>query len=143
MSNSPELPSAVVVDIDGTIASHEGIRGHHDYARVGEDAPIQAIVRLVQLLAKHHRVIYCSGRAESSRQATEAWLERHGLPGHELLLLRPTGDRRSDEVVKAELYRSSIAPAYCVELVLEDRSRVVRMWRDLGLTCLQVAEGDF
>ena len=143
MSEPQGSPSVVVVDIDGTIASHEGIRGHHDYARVGDDAPVEAIVRLVQLLAEHHRIIYCAGRAESSRQATESWLERHGLPSHELLRLRARGDYRRDEVVKAELYASRIAPSYRVELVLEDRSRVVRMWRDLGLTCLQVAEGDF
>ena len=27
--------------------------------------------------------------------------------------------------------------------VFEDRDRVVKMWRDLGITCFQVAEGDF
>ena len=27
--------------------------------------------------------------------------------------------------------------------VLDDRSQVVKMWRELGLTCLQVADGNF
>ena len=27
--------------------------------------------------------------------------------------------------------------------VFEDRASVVKMWRDLGITCLQVDEGDF
>ena len=27
--------------------------------------------------------------------------------------------------------------------VLDDRDRVVKMWRDLGLTCFQVAQGNF
>ena len=27
--------------------------------------------------------------------------------------------------------------------VLDDRNQVVKMWRENGLTCLQVAEGDF
>ena len=26
---------------------------------------------------------------------------------------------------------------------VEDRNSVVKMWRDLGLTCMQVAEGNF
>jgi hypothetical protein len=30
-----------------------------------------------------------------------------------------------------------------VVLCLDDRNSVVKLWRDLGLTCLQVAEGDF
>ena len=32
---------------------------------------------------------------------------------------------------------------YDVEFVLDDRDRVVKMWRDRGLKVLQVAEGDF
>ena len=32
---------------------------------------------------------------------------------------------------------------YNVKFVLDDRNRVVEMWRSLGLTCLQVADGDF
>lgn len=138
-----ERASAVIVDIDGTIASHAGIRGHHDYDRVGEDAPVAAIVRLVRMLASEHRIVFLSGRVESSRAATTQWLERHGLAPYDLLLLRPNGDRRRDEVVKHELYDAHVAARYDVELVLEDRSRVVAMWRAIGLTCLQVAEGDF
>ena len=30
-----------------------------------------------------------------------------------------------------------------VFLVVDDRQKVVNMWRDLGLTCVQVAPGDF
>lgn len=30
-----------------------------------------------------------------------------------------------------------------VEIVFDDRNSVVKMWRLLGLTCFQVAEGDF
>jgi len=34
-------------------------------------------------------------------------------------------------------------PKYHVEFVLDDRNQVVNFWRYLGLTCFQVAEGDF
>jgi hypothetical protein len=30
-----------------------------------------------------------------------------------------------------------------IAFVLEDRNSMVKKWRELGLTCLQVAEGDF
>lgn len=45
--------------------------------------------------------------------------------------------------MKRALYEAYVADRYEVALVLEDRSGVVRMWRALGLTCLQVAAGDF
>ena len=36
-----------------------------------------------------------------------------------------------------------IKDKYQVDYVLDDRNQVVEMWRSLGLTCLQVADGDF
>ena len=68
------------------------------------------------------------------------WLEEHDVNYHELLLRRD-GDYRSDVVVKremlADLDKSKIL------FVVEDRSRVVEMWRSEGLVCLQCAPGEF
>jgi hypothetical protein len=138
-----EKVSVVIVDIDGTLADHGGLRGPYDYARVAVDRPIEAIIRLVNLLAEHLGVILVSGREDSARRETEAWLRRHGIAEWLALHMRPTGDFRRDEIVKRELYEAHIEDRYRVELVLDDRSRVVKMWRSLGLTCLQVADGDF
>ena len=57
--------------------------------------------------------------------------------------MRPAGDRRRDSIVKAELFDRKVRDEYRVLVVLDDRKQVVDMWRSLGLTCLQVAEGDF
>jgi hypothetical protein len=57
--------------------------------------------------------------------------------------MRARGDGRPDEIVKKELYRKRVAPRWKVTAVLDDRDKVVRMWRRIGLTVLQVAEGDF
>jgi hypothetical protein len=71
------------------------------------------------------------------------WIAEHiGVAG-EALLMRPSGDSRPDSVVKRELYERYVAPRHTVTAVLDDRNAVVRMWRDLGLTVLQVADGDF
>jgi hypothetical protein len=59
------------------------------------------------------------------------------------LLMRPNGDNRADDVVKEELFRARIQPRYSVAGVIDDRNRIVKMWRRLGLVCFQVAEGDF
>jgi len=57
--------------------------------------------------------------------------------------MREVGDRRKDTEVKAEIYHRFIEPQYDVHYILDDRDQVVKMWRSLGLTCLQVAEGAF
>jgi len=57
--------------------------------------------------------------------------------------MRSQGDTRPDEIVKREIYEEHIKPLYNVDFVLDDRNKVVKMWRSLGLKVLQVAEGNF
>jgi len=57
--------------------------------------------------------------------------------------MRPTGDNRKDAIVKREIFDREIRDRYRILFVLDDRNQVVDMWRELGLTCLQVAPGDF
>lgn len=137
-------PRAVLVDIDGTLA-HRGDRSPYDWSRVGEDEPNPAVIELVQTIAAagRHRIILMSGRDEVCRQQTEVWLDAQVVP-YEALHMRPHKDNRKDSIVKAELYRHHIEGRYDVAWVVDDRDQVVRMWREeLGLTCLQVAEGNF
>jgi hypothetical protein len=87
-------------------------------------------------------IILVSGRMEKNREVTETWLIKN-LIHHTALFMRPTDDIRNDTIVKQEIYEREIKGKYNVLFVLDDRDRVVRMWRDQGLKCLQVAEGDF
>ena len=57
--------------------------------------------------------------------------------------MRATGDQRRDSIVKLEIFDQEIRDRYHVIGVFDDRQQVVRMWRALGLTVFQVAEGDF
>jgi hypothetical protein len=57
--------------------------------------------------------------------------------------MRKSGDLRKDSIVKQEIYEQFILNQYNTAFVLDDRDQVVRVWRDLGLTCLQVVYGDF
>ena len=52
-------------------------------------------------------------------------------------------DSRKDSIVKQEIYEMCIKDKYNVLFVLDDRDQVVNMWREQGLKCLQVAEGNF
>lgn len=136
-------PPAVLVDVDGTIALANG-RNPYDESTVSADLPNADIIAVVRALHRDgHRLIVVSGRTEGSRADTCAWLEQHLAVPIDAVYLRATGDRRPDTVVKKQIYRQHIEPRYRVVCVLEDRARVVEMWRGLGLTCLQVAPGDF
>ena len=140
----PDLPAAVIVDLDGTVALHDSERGHYEYENVAGDRPNWPVVHLVRQLARECELVFLSGREDRCRHATTWWLSHHQIgPAPHRLLMRETGDRRADYIVKAELLDASIRGAYDVRLVLDDRDQVVAMWRAMGLTCLQVADGDF
>jgi hypothetical protein len=87
-------------------------------------------------------VVFCSGREDTARAETALWIaENVEVPGE--LWMRAAGDRRRDSIVKRELFDVHIRNRYAVRYVLDDRQQVVDMWRSLGLTCMQVARGDF
>jgi hypothetical protein len=54
------------------------------------------------------------------------------------LWMRAEGDRRPDDIVKAELFDAHVRDRYDVRFV-----RVVALWRRMNLKCWQVAYGEF
>lgn len=139
----PGTPSAIIVDIDGTVALMNG-RGPYDLSRVSEDLPNWGVIEAV--VALYHQgpeVIFCSGREDIVREDTVRWLKEHvGIP-IDHLYMRVTGDKRRDSIVKREIFDRHIRDHFNVKLVFDDRQQVVDMWRGLGLTVAQVADGDF
>lgn len=135
---------AIIVDIDGTVALKDGARGPYEYDKVHLDKPNRNVVELVKKLSNGYDVYFLSGREETCRPETMAWLDRHVIWVHpDRLLMRAAKDYRDDTIVKRELYEKHIQPYRDVLFVLDDRDKVVAMWRELGLTCLQVAPGPF
>lgn len=132
----------VVVDIDGTVA-HRSNRDIYDYSKVISDAPDPVVIEVVASLWKAgHKVVFVSGREDYCFDDTYKWLMSN-CPPFIKLYLRKTGDFRSDEIVKKEIYENHIKDNFDVLCVIDDRQRVVDMWRSLGLKCLQVDKGDF
>lgn len=137
----PMLQPAIVCDIDGTLA-HMHDRSPYDWSKVGNDKVDIPIAWLTSILFRSVSVILVSGRDESCRKETEDWLAKNSIC-YTKLIMRKEGDNRPDEVVKEEIFNENIRGNYNVRFVLDDRNKVVDMWRQLGLKCLQVAEGDF
>ena len=140
----------VIFDIDGTLADVSE-RIHHlkkkpknwdaFFQGMARDKAIRSMVRLCNILyASGIHIILCSGRNEEYRTETVKWLAQQGVHYHDVLL-RKDKDRRSDTIIKRELL--SMIDQSKVLFVVEDRSRVVDMWRSEGLVCLQCAPGEF
>lgn len=141
-SGNPNNPDAVMVDIDGTLAKMKD-RGPFDWARVGEDDPVERVIEIVNMyFLSGKRIVVMSGRDSVCRKETIAWLDKHEVP-FDSLFMRAENDMRKDSIVKHELFWAHVAPFYNVQLVLDDRLQVVEMWRAIDLTVFQVAEGNF
>lgn len=139
----PALPSAVMCDIDGTLAL-TGDRSPYDFSRCGIDVLNEPVRYALDAFrrADGDTIVLLSGRGEEHRPQTEEWLQRHEVPYDELWM-RPLGDTRRDDVVKAELFDAHVRHRYAVRVSLDDRDRVVAVWRRMGLPTWQVNYGDF
>jgi|TARA_R100000995_G_scaffold693_1_gene455 uncharacterized HAD superfamily protein len=139
----------ILVDLDGTLSDY-GHRVHlykeRDYeafnkAGIG-DKPIENICNIVRRLKDEETdIIVMTARDDSCREDTARWLKLNDIQ-YDGLLMRKSGDMSSDPVCKKNLFNEYF-DYKDIWFVLEDRKCVVDMWRGEGLTCLQVAPGDW
>lgn len=137
------LPSAIIVDVDGTVADGAGVRDMYDPTKYHLDKPRTEIIQMVR--EAHYElgkeIIFCSGRHIDFFAVTEEWLYREVKVPFTLVMREHEG--RDDSVEKLWLFDNYIRGKWNIDYVLDDRDRVVKAWRSIGLTCLQVEEGDF
>lgn len=138
-TDSPELPKAIIVDIDGTLAKMQG-RSPFDWSKVKEDAVNEVVKTLVNDYG--YTVIIFSGRDGICKDDTIQWLRGNEIE-YQFLFMRDVGNTEKDAIIKRRMFEENVRGKYFIEYVLDDRNQVVEMWRNMGLTCLQVAEGDF
>jgi hydroxymethylpyrimidine pyrophosphatase-like HAD family hydrolase len=136
------MSKVVIIDIDGTVAEKTD-RHIFNYKKVLTDSPKAEVIEVVNSFWKSgYKIIFLSGRPDSCFDDTYQWLSLN-CPPFIKLLMRKTGDNRKDAEIKKEIYFNEIESNFDVLCVLDDRNQVVDMWREIGLTCLQVAPGDF
>jgi hypothetical protein len=97
-----------LVDIDGTLALRDELRGPFDWHLVMGDRPNQPVVDVVVALSQAgFQIIYISGRPDSTMEVTSKWLDENvGVAG--LIFMRSENDYRSDDIVKAEIFENKI-----------------------------------
>lgn len=147
----------IIFDLDGTLADlthrrHLVTTKPKNWGLFYKLAHLDTVIEPIAMVARGftagNRVIICSGRPDDMRAMTEVWLTKHvwgeyRWMSHAGLYMRKAKDNRADDIVKEELLDQIIADGYRPELVFDDRTRVVAMWRRRGLLCAQVAEGNF
>jgi beta-phosphoglucomutase-like phosphatase (HAD superfamily) len=105
------------------------------------DKPIWPVINtLTGLRQSGAQIEIWTGRSDFVREETEAWLARHAMHPCYLTNMRPHGNHIPDHVLKKQWLEAAKEKPH---LVFEDRARVVEMWRANGITCCQVAEGNF
>jgi predicted kinase len=133
----------VVFDLDGTLAHNNGKRGYFDWLKVGVD-DVDEVTKetLVAYKNRGYEIVIVSGRDGVSMKPTIKWLDDNDIP-FDNIFLRPEGDYRKDTLIKTEIFENNLKPNYNILCVLEDRKKVVDMWRGLGVKCFQVVDGDY
>lgn len=104
-------------------------------------------IDVVDMLLKHEdegrEIFFVSARPEECRYETEVWLENvfKGYRMHKALFMRPQHDKREDSEVKAQMLDDLFPDRSWIVEVIDDRPRVIRMWREKGLNVKDVGSG--
>lgn len=139
--SNDKLPPAIICDIDGTLA-YSPCRSVYDYTKVDKDIPNKKLIEMLKLFKSNgYKLIIFSGRNDDSKNETEAWLKKHEIE-YDLIDMRVTGDLREDSIVKKEMYLKNVENKYNILTVFDDRPRVIRMWKSLGLMVCDVNRQD-
>ena len=151
------MKNTIIFDLDGTLALIDERRELstkpngkidfnklHDASLIKHDKPNWPVIKMAQLFAEQgFKIVIFSGRSDKTATATLSWLSRNKVP-FKKLVMRPhkTMGFVPDEILKKDMLDKHL-DINNIFMVVDDRQKVVDMWRSLGLTCLQVAEGNF
>ena len=145
----------VIFDLDGTLALIDDRRdlatkdnGKFDWDvffdpdNINLDLPNVPVIQMANILHKQgFRIFILSGRSDVTHQATVNWLNDNGI-WWDHLVMRPQNHLYLPDNDLKQMWLDSIGKDN-VAMVFDDRQQVVDMWRDNGLTCFQVADGNF
>lgn len=147
---------AIICDLDGTLYNSKerqdlylrnGKKNFDEFHQAAhKDKPHFWCAELIQSMrAAGYRTVFTSGRDDCHEESTRVWIKRHlnwGDADYDLIM-RKTYDWTADDEMKKDWYEKLIEPHYEILFAIDDRKRVVDMWRSLGLTCLHCDVGDF
>lgn len=161
-----------IFDLDGTLADIEHRRKFLDKnlftnlspnerwrnffreEEILKDTPKYRIMELLQILKQYHTIWIWSARPDYLLEVTLKWFSLYlqeeillwpaSYPSTISLRMRPSNSQISDvDLKRSWLEQLDSQLLSKINVIFDDRDSVVQMWRSKGLTCCQVAEGDF
>jgi len=142
----PGEKKIILSDIDGTLAncSHrehfltDGPKKNWDgfFGNMDKDAIRENTLQLLTLTYADHPIVLVTGRPSNYREITEKWLKDNNVP-YRRLLMRAAGDFRPDNIVKEEILLNHFNKDE-IEMVIDDRRKVLDMWRRNNLPTINV-----
>ena len=146
----------VIFDLDGTLALIEKRRLVADKGNgkinwkvffspenIILDEPNIPVIKTFQAMKQAGFVVgILSGRDAISFMETIIWLKENGVE-FDFLKMRPKGSHTPDDVLKKMWLDEMISDGKEILCVFDDRDKVVKMWRENGISCFQVNYGDF
>ena len=153
--------NTVIFDLDGTLADIEErrkfsstIEGKMNWdeffnpKNIAMDKPNHSVIMIAKILKDAgHTIVILSGRSKATKDATREWLNKNNVP-FDILKMRPTSHPfkwMPDDKLKKHWLDTLFEGDKKNDIlcVFDDRDKVVKMWRENGLNCFQVAEGNF
>lgn len=152
------LKPLAIFDLDGTLALIDHRRWILDddnlttderwrkfFAACPDDKPNQPVIAIAKALhAAGYELWIFSGRSSEVQAQTVGWLTQHELAFFDRVIMRQAGDFTPDEKLKAQwLETMTSEDRERLVCIFDDRDKVCAMWRQNGITCCQVAPGNF
>jgi len=108
-----------------------------------DNKPVSEILDMCSM--NNYYIWIFSGRNDKCKAETLDWLKLHNIHYDELVMRSDLTDRYTNDAELKERWLDEHILKHDLEvkMVFDDRKQVVDMWRKRGLTCLQVAEGNF
>lgn len=143
--------STIICDLDGTLFNIDHrlhfIEGENKdwdgfFGACRYDSVILWCYELLKAMeAAGHKIAFVSGRDESTMGTTNRMISEMGFRGY-TIFMRKHGDHSPDYQIKQNLYFEKLQDKVIL-FAIDDRQQVVDMWREMGITVLQCAKGDF
>lgn len=110
------------------------------FGAVNLDPVIKPVAEWVRSLKDKYYVCIVSGRpVDLAGEATVEWLYKNDIP-FDRIFMRAGGNHQDDTIIKKEIL-DKMSPYLGIEFAIDDRPKVIRMWRDNGIKCYDVGNG--
>ena len=151
------MKNTIIFDLDGTLADISVRRklstkpnGKIDWDiflnpdNIIMDSPNDPVVKMAQLFADDNfNIVIFSGRSDKTKHTTLDWLTHNKVPFNKLVMRDSvTSHFVPDDILKKDMLDKHL-DIDDVFFVVDDRQKVVDMWRSLGLNVFQVDDGNF